>query len=129
MGRFCAEHQWLQNFIGSDSGYDTHFKAIGDKYGPFNIALLECGQYNTAWLYIHSMPEELIKEATELKASVTMPVHCAKLALAMHNWDEPIKRFVKAADEAGIKYTTQLIGEPVILDERFPTSQWWLQVN
>ncbi len=116
-------------FLGSDSGYDTHFKAIGDKYGPFDIALLECGQYNTAWPYIHSMPEELIKEASELKAKVIMPVHWAKFALASHSWDEPIKRFVKAADEAGLSYTTPMIGEPVVLDVSYPKSKWWLQAD
>jgi len=116
-------------FIGSDSGYDSHFKAIGDEYGPFDIAILECGQYNIAWPYIHSMPEDLIKQAAELKAKVTMPVHWAKFALARHAWDEPIQRFVKAADKAGISYTTPLIGEPVVLHENYPKSKWWLQVD
>ena len=112
-------------FIGSDSGYDTHFKTIGDAYGPFDIALLECGQYNNAWPYIHSMPEELIIEGKELKASVVMPVHWGKFALAFHEWDEPVKRFVKAAEEAHINYTTPIIGEPVVLDESYPKINWW----
>lgn len=112
-------------FIGSDSGNGHHFKTIGDQYGPFDIALLECGQYNTAWPYIHSMPEELIAETVNLKAAVTMPVHWAKFALAMHDWDEPIQRFVTAADSAAIDYTTPMIGEPVIISESYPKSNWW----
>lgn len=112
-------------FIGSDSGYDTHFKNIGDQYGPFDIALLECGQYNQAWPFIHSMPEELITEGTDLKARVIMPIHWAKFALGFHDWDEPIKRFVKAANNADFQYTTPMIGQPVVLDEYYPTEKWW----
>jgi L-ascorbate metabolism protein UlaG (beta-lactamase superfamily) len=114
-----------QIFIGSDSGYDTHFKEIGNKFGPFDLAILECGQYNIAWPYIHSMPEELIPEGADLKAKVLMPVHWGKFALAFHDWDEPINRFVVAADKAKINYTTPKIGEPVILDQSYPKEKWW----
>jgi L-ascorbate metabolism protein UlaG (beta-lactamase superfamily) len=112
-------------FIGSDSGYDTHFREIGKQYGPFDIALLECGQYNQAWPFIHSMPEELVTEGNDLNAKVLMPVHWGKFALALHPWDEPVKRFVDAAEKAGIDYTIPMIGQPVVLDEYYPKEKWW----
>ena len=31
-------------FFSGDSGYAPHFKEIGDKYGPFDLTLMECGQ-------------------------------------------------------------------------------------
>ena len=114
-------------FIGGDSGYDNHFKEIGIKHGPFDIAILECGQYNVMWPYIHSMPEELILESIDLKAKVIMPVHWGKFALSTHEWNEPITRFVIAADKANIAYTTPLIGEPVLLDEYYPVNKWWIK--
>ncbi len=116
-------------FIGGDSGYDIHFKEIGNKYGPLDIALLECGQYDKMWPEIHSMPEELPIECIELKAKVIMPVHWAKFALANHAWHEPIKRFVEAADKQNIEYTTPMIGEPVILSESYPKINWWENPN
>lgn len=112
-------------FIGGDSGYDRHFKEIGSRFGPFDLAVLECGQYNTMWPHIHSMPEELVPEAIDLKARVTMPVHWGKFSLAMHDWKEPVERFIRAADAASLRYTTPLIGEPVIVDEYYPRSKWW----
>ena len=112
-------------FIGGDSGYDNHFQKIGREHGPFDLALLECGQYDKMWPYIHSMPEEVVTEAQELGARVTMPVHWAKFALANHPWDEPIARFVTAAEAAGIAYTTPKIGEPVVLGESYPKAAWW----
>jgi L-ascorbate metabolism protein UlaG (beta-lactamase superfamily) len=114
-----------KTFVGSDSGYDTHFREIGKQYGPFDIALLECGQYNQAWPFIHSMPEELVTEGNDLNAKVLMPVHWGKFALALHPWDEPVKRFVDAAEKAGIDYTIPMIGQPVVLDEYYPKEKWW----
>ncbi len=45
-------------FLGGDSGYGSHFKAIGDQFGPFDLAILECGQYGKNWPYIHMFPEQ-----------------------------------------------------------------------
>ncbi len=58
-------------FIGGDSGYDNSFKTIGDKFGPFNIALLECGQYDLQWPYIHMMPEQVVEAAIDLKTDIS----------------------------------------------------------
>ncbi|HYG14500.1 MAG TPA: MBL fold metallo-hydrolase [Bacteroidia bacterium] len=112
-------------YLGGDSGYGTHFKEIGSKYGPFDIALLETGQYNTSWPYIHMMPEETVQAGIDLGAKVIMPVHWGKFSLALHGWTEPVERFIKKADELNVKYTTPMIGEPVILDESYPVKQWW----
>lgn len=112
-------------FIGSDSGYDTHFTEISKQYGPFDIAILECGQYNTAWRYIHTMPEELVTIGEDLQAKILMPVHWGKFALALHRWDEPIQRFTEAAVKAGAGYTTPMIGEAVVLNEYYPKNEWW----
>ena len=45
-------------FIGGDSGYDTHFKEAGDQFGPFDLVILENGQYDKKWKYIHMQPAE-----------------------------------------------------------------------
>jgi len=113
-------------FMGGDSGYDTHFKEIGEKYGPFDIAMLENGQYNLLWHQIHTLPEETYLAAKDLKTKVLMPVHWAKFPLANHSWNEPIKRLkaVAAADK-DLKLTTPMIGEPVVIDSLYPNKIWW----
>ena len=112
-------------FIGGDSGYDTHFKIIGAQHGPFDIAMLEAGQYGVNWPNIHMMPEETIVAAKDLNTKVLMPVHWGKFALAMHNWDEPINRVVQEAHKQNVKLTTPLIGEVVVLDSIYPNKEWW----
>ena len=112
-------------YLGGDSGYDLHFKEIGDKYGPFDIAMLEAGQYNTMWPLIHMMPEETVQAAVDLKAKSLLPVHWGKFSLALHAWDEPIIRILKKASELNVKVLTPKIGQPLILDNSFRSESWW----
>jgi len=113
-------------YIGGDSGYDFHFKTIGEKYGPFDIVLLEAGQYNVAWPQIHMMPEETVQAAIDLKAKILLPVHWGKFSISLHPWDEPVRRVMAKAQELNVRITTPLIGEPVILDNSYPDKEWWI---
>lgn len=112
-------------FLGGDSGYGPHFKSIGEKYGPFDLALLECGQYNLSWHDIHLLPEETAQAAIDLHARVLMPVHWAKFALANHPWNEPPSRLLKKAKELDLHVCTPMIGETVIVGKMYPASHWW----
>ena len=112
-------------FIGGDSGYDIHFGEIGRANGPFDIVLLECGQYNSDWPFIHMMPEQTVQAAIDLKARLLMPVHWGKFSLSLHPWNEPIRRAKKAASWQGLALTTPRIGEPVNLTESAPATTWW----
>lgn len=112
-------------FLGADSGYDRSFAEIGQRFGPFDLALLECGQYDKLWPHIHMFPEELLTAGQDLKAKAIMPVHWGKFALAYHAWNEPVTRFAKRADELGVTYTVPKIGEPIMIGGSMPTVKWW----
>jgi L-ascorbate metabolism protein UlaG (beta-lactamase superfamily) len=119
--RTAAHHLYL----GGDSGYDLHFKEIGDRFGPFDLAILESGQYNSMWPLIHMMPEETVQAALDLKASSLMPVHWGKFRLGMHAWNEPVKRVITKARELSLPVRTPRIGEPLHIDNHNPSSDWW----
>lgn len=112
-------------FLGGDSGYGKHFQTIGDQYGPFDLAILECGQYGKDWPNIHMFPEEVITAAQDLRARTLLPVHWAKFALSIHPWNEPIQRLIKRAEQTGFDVTTPHIGEPVVLNASYPRAVWW----
>lgn len=116
-------------FIGGDSGYDTHFAKIGAEHGPFDLALLECGQYNKSWKYIHMMPEQTVQAAIDLKAMTLMPVHWGKFALSLHAWDESINRVTAEAMRLNVPIIHPMIGELVDLDQFGPTTEWWKGIN
>ncbi|HEV7348232.1 MBL fold metallo-hydrolase [Telluribacter sp.] len=122
---FILEAPQHKIYVGGDSGYDKHFKEIGEKHGPFDLAILENGQYNAYWKYIHMMPEETVQAAQELRAKVLLPVHWGKFTLALHPWTEPIERVTKRAHEVGLPIATPQIGEPVVLGQPLPDKAWW----
>jgi len=122
---FVLKTPGLNLFLGGDSGYESHFKTIGEKYGPFDLAILECGQYGVNWPYIHMQPEETVRAALDLRATTLFPVHWAKFTLALHPWNEPIRRAKAAAEKAGLPMTTPRIGETVIINQHYPIDPWY----
>lgn len=120
----------MKIYIGGDSGYDTHFAQIGRKYGPIDLAILENGQYNRNWKYIHMMPGEILKAANDLRAKAVLPVHSGKFALALHPWDEPLKNVVGQFKNSPVKLVTPLIGEEVRLNDSTQLfTEWWKGLN
>jgi len=115
----------LNLFLGGDSGYAPHFKSIGDKFGPFDLAILECGQYGIHWPEIHMFPEETVQAALDLSARTLLPVHWAKFTLSLHPWNESIHRVKAAAGAAHLPITTPRIGEPVIINHDYPIDPWY----
>lgn len=114
-------------FFSGDSGYANHFKEIGEKYGPFDIALMECGQYNKMWSDIHMMPEESVQASIDIKTTKVMPIHWGGFKLALHSWTDPITRFNKKAEKVNIKSITPKIGEEIkISDSTTVYSKWWI---
>ena len=115
-------------YIGGDSGYDTHFKTIGEMFGPFELAILENGQYDEKWKYIHMLPGEQLMAATDLNAKKVLPVHAAKFTLANHDWEEPLNKITEAASQSSIPVITPMIGEQVVINDSIQEfKHWWNQ--
>ncbi|WP_216848885.1 MBL fold metallo-hydrolase [Pedobacter sp. L105] len=117
-------------YYSGDSGYDKHFKAIGQAYGPFDLSLIECGQYDQNYKYTHMQPEQSMQAAIDLKTVRMVPVHWAKFTESNHAWDEPIKRITALARQHHLLLVTPMIGQAVDLDHiplSFP--EWWRGIN
>nr|WP_289291916.1 MBL fold metallo-hydrolase [Bacteroides sp. 41_26] len=116
-GSFLIETSSKKIFIGGDGGYDTHFEEIGNRYPGIDLAILENGQYNEDWKYIHTMPSELNRVAKDLKARKILTVHHSKFALAKHRWDEPIMNVRKMIETDSLNVLNPVIGEVVNIDK------------
>ncbi|MCH9659400.1 MAG: MBL fold metallo-hydrolase [Bacteroidetes bacterium] len=112
-------------YFSGDSGYDDHFKRIGEKYGPFDLAIMECGQYDEQWPLIHMMPEETVQATKDVKGSLLLPIHWGSFKLSLHSWEDPIERVSSEANQLKVPLTTPIIGESIILGETPPQSLWW----
>lgn len=120
-----------QFFFSGDSGYGPHFKEIGEKYGPFDFAMLECGQYDARWDNIHMMPEQTALAAQDINAKVMMPIHWGAFKLALHNWTDPVEHVTKSAEKLGIPVVTPQIGETILLNGSKNTinNDWWRTIQ
>ncbi|MCX2472829.1 MBL fold metallo-hydrolase [Pedobacter sp. MC2016-05] len=120
----------MKIYIGGDSGYDTHFANIGKKFGPIDLAILEDGQYDVKWKYIHLQPAEVLKAAQDLKAKRLFPVHSSKFILANHPWDEPLVKITALNKVTKISLVTPMIGEFVYLKKPNQIFKpWWVGVK
>lgn len=114
-------------FFSGDSGYASHFKEIGEQYGPFDFAFMECGQYNNLWPLVHMFPEETAQAGLDIKAKKMMPIHWGAFKLASHSWTEPVERISKKAKELNVDLVIPKIGEIIEIglndsEEIYP---WW----
>ena len=112
---FMLETPSLRVFVGGDGGYDGRFKRIGERFPVIDLAILENGQYDKRWAQIHTLPEQLGKEMTEMGARRYITVHHSKFCLANHPWKEPLENEKNAAQESGKELVVCQIGEIVKL--------------
>jgi L-ascorbate metabolism protein UlaG (beta-lactamase superfamily) len=84
-------------YFGGDTGYGPHFKAVGDKLGPFRLAVLPIGAYLPEWFMgpIHMNPADALKAKAELRASVMVPIHYGTFPLADDGETQPVEELRK----------------------------------
>ncbi len=115
-------------FISGDGGYDERFQQFGRQFPDIDLAILENGQYNSDWQYIHTLPDQLPTIIEELGARRVITYHNSKYALARHPWTEPLDSIYQKSRRQGTAWQllTPRIGEPVRLDDpRQSFDRWW----
>ena len=117
-------------YFSGDSGYFDGFKSIGEKYGPFDLTMIETGAYNADWADMHMLPEESVQAHIDLRGVVMLPVHNSTFDLAFHPWYEPLERVSAEAEKQRVQLLTPLVGE-VFTAKSSKVSEddnkhWWL---
>ena len=112
---FLLETPDRKIFIGGDGGYGSHLKQIGEQFPDIDLAILENGQYNEDWKYIHTMPSLLEQTIKDLGVHRVLTVHHSKYALARHRWDEPLKNARNLSRNDSLTILMPVIGEVVNL--------------
>ena len=123
---YLIESNGYKLYIGGDSGYDDHYKMIGDKFGSIDFALLEAGQYDKNWREIHQFPENTVQAAQDLRAKKMFAGHNSKFCICNHPWFDPLVNVSRLARSKNIVLLTPKIGEVVRLrDMSQKFSEWW----
>ena len=116
-------------YCSGDTGYADHFKAIGEAYGPFDLTIIKVGAYSEKWPEIHINPKQAVQAHIEVQGKLLLPVHWATFNLALHPWDEPIIRTIKAAKKDNVQLTIPIIGEIVNIESTAENIEWWPHIR
>lgn len=115
----------LRLFFSGDTGYFEGFKEIGNRYGPFDLTMMETGAYDPNWPDIHMQPEQTLQAHLDLKGKNLLPVHNGTFDLALHAWNDPFERIVALAEHHDVAVSTPQMGEHLNLNEPKSEHRWW----
>jgi len=115
-------------YFSGDTGYFPGFKDIGEKYGPFDYAFMECGAYNELWRDIHMMPEDSLQAFKDVKGKVMVPIHNGTFDLSTHAWFDPMEQITILAKENNVTLLLPQIGQLINKEDAVVSSPWW-QLN
>jgi L-ascorbate metabolism protein UlaG (beta-lactamase superfamily) len=116
-------------FFGGDSGPFPGFAEIGERYGPFDITMLEIGAYDRTWPDVHLNPENAVGAHLALRGDLLLPIHYGTFNLALHNWFEPPAWLHEAAMKRGVRHAIPLPGQSVTATDPPPVDPWWTGVE
>jgi L-ascorbate metabolism protein UlaG (beta-lactamase superfamily) len=112
-------------FFSGDTGYFDGFKAIGERYGPFDLTMVETGAYDAQWPDVHMQPEESLQAHRDVRGHHMMPIHNGTFDLAMHPWHEPFDRITQLAAAANVPLVAPVMGERLDIRNPALSQSWW----
>jgi len=105
-----------------DTGYNEHqFREIGERLGPFDLALLPIGAYAPRWFMqeVHINPEEAVRIHRDVRARHSIGIQWGGFILTAEPVDEPPRELAAARLKYGIaesEFETLKVGETRVLE-------------
>jgi L-ascorbate metabolism protein UlaG (beta-lactamase superfamily) len=118
-------------YFSGDTGLFPAMTEIGERFGPFDLTMIEAGAYGQSWPDWHIGPEQAVRAHQMVRGEVLLPIHWGLFNLAYHGWTEPIERTLVAAAAAGVDVAAPRPGqsfEPETLGPGGLTERWWPDV-
>jgi len=112
-------------FFSGDTGLTTEYAAIRERFGRFDLVMLEVGAFHPAWGDIHLGPEHALEALALLGGGAFLPVHWGTFSLAMHDWDEPAETLLVRGPKQGAQLVMPRLGEPVEPAHGLDLKPWW----
>ena len=115
-------------YFSGDTGLFPAMETIGERYGPFDVAMIEVGAYHRAWPDWHIGPEQAMRATAMVRARLFFPIHWGLFDLAYHGWTEPIERTLAAAAEHGVTTVAPKPGQSLEPEDLPALERWWPDV-
>ncbi len=116
-------------FYSADTGLNDDLRVIGEKFGPFDVTMLEIGASHPAWADIHLGPANALRALEMLGGGTLLPIHWGTFDLALHSWEEPAETLVTLAAKSGARVITPPLGRPVEPTTAEGPTPWWRDVD
>ncbi len=116
-------------FFSGDTGLTADLALIGQRHGPFDIAMLEIGASNPAWAHIHLGPQNALRAFEMLGGGTLLPIHWGTFDLALHSWEEPAETLLTLANDSGARVLTPMLGQPIEPELVSDADPWWREVT
>ena len=118
-------------FHSGDSGYQSHFKEIGDRFGTIDIGFIKVGDYglDPGWRDIHMYTEQSVQAAVDINARLLFPIHWGTFDLSNHDWYEPINLAVQFAEQQQIPLVTPKLGQTITYGNPIINETWWKELE
>ena len=110
-------------YHSGDTAYFNWFKEIGNRLGPFDVALLPIGAYfPDSYRAVHTNPEEALQAFVECGAEIMVPMHFGTFQLGREPMDEPPIRLMAEATRQGVEDRVRVLAEGETLKLYAPRS-------
>ncbi|MFC1411568.1 MBL fold metallo-hydrolase [Streptacidiphilus sp. N1-12] len=120
-------------FYSGDTGYFDGFVETGERYGPFDLSLIQVGAYSNHWRSVHMTPEEGVSTHLDVNQGesghgLLVPVHWGTFVLGLHDWSEPVERLCADADARGVQVVVPRPGERIEVANPPKLDHWWRDI-
>ena len=112
-------------FFSGDTGLTPEYATIGERLGPFDVAMIEIGAWHPAWGDIHLGPANALQAHAWLGSGVLLPIHWGTFSLATHAWDEPAETVLALADRRNVPLMMPRLGESLEPAHAPVARAWW----
>lgn len=115
-GGFVIRHGGRSVYFAGDSGYTGYFRAIRERLGAPDLALLPIGAYLPRWLMarVHVDPREAVQTLLDLGARRAVGMHFGTFRLSDEGIDTPLADLARAKSECSLdaeRFVTLDFGE------------------
>ena len=119
-GGFLIEIGGRRILHAGDSGYGPHFREIGERLKPIDLALLPIGAYEPRWFMkdIHMNPAEAVQAHIDLAARRSIAMHFGTFQLTPEGIDEPVRELGTTLQQRGVpaeRFQALEVGGSVVL--------------
>ena len=116
-------------FFSGDTGLTSEYAAIRERFGRFDLVLLEVGAFHPAWGDMHLGPRHALEALGLLGGGAFLPVHWGTFALAMHDWDQPVETLLTLPLPERAQLLLPRLGQAVEPAHGLALQPWWRAVD